>query len=238
MLYAQTPSMGVFFLSSEMLLLAALEDHSRQKQPQYEIRSHVQHSHVKLCGFLGHSRPRHKPETFFQQGRSNGFSAGTAHFECRHPHRPSQGPVSKRLRFLAALETAFSPFPGSAPHHIYMSIPFPRAPASPKTPARAIRRCSSDPKCLLWAESCQPGSTLDLGFTACAVQPETNHMAVGKTSRPAGLCRRTARDGVRAEEEMQTPQPHRTRPGHHPPSRGDASVTAHGMCDTRPVESP
>lgn len=94
-----------------------------------------------------------------------------------------------------------------------------------------------DPKCILWAESCWPGSTLDLGFTACAVQPETNHMAVGKTSRPAGLCCRTARDGARAEEEMQTPQPHHTCPGDSPAAQGDASMTAHGVRDTRRVES-
>lgn len=78
----------------------------------------------------GRSPPRHKPGTFFQQGQRKGFSAGVTHFEHRHPHSPSQGPVFKCLRFLAALETAFSPFRGSLPHHIYMymSIPFPRAP--------------------------------------------------------------------------------------------------------------
>lgn len=64
----------------------------------------------------------------------------------------------------------------------------------------------SDPKCLLLAKSCWPGSTLDLGFTACAVQPETNHMAIGKTSRPARLCCRAVSDSGQAEE-IQIPQP-------------------------------
>lgn len=76
----------------------------------------------------------------------------------------------------------------------------------------------SDPKCLLFAEPCWPGSAHGLGFTACAVQPKTNHMAVGKSSRPAGLCCRTARDSVQAEEEMQTPQPHHALLGDPPAS--------------------
>lgn len=39
--------------------------------------------------------PRRKPEPFYQgRGQSKGFSADTAHFECGHPCRLSQGPVS------------------------------------------------------------------------------------------------------------------------------------------------
>lgn len=83
----------------------------------------------------------------------------------------------------------------------------------------------SDPKCLLLAKSCWPGSTLDLGFTACAVQSETNHMAIGKTSRPARLCCRAVSDSVQAEE-MQTPQPPRAGPGDRP-----ASAEGH-WCDS------
>lgn len=89
----------------------------------------------------------------------------------------------------------------------------------------------SDPKYLLLAKSCWPGSTLGLGFTACAVQPETNHISIGKTSRPARLCCRAVSDSVQAEE-IEIPQPSVQGQETLLQAQRDTGVTARGMCDT------
>lgn len=120
-----------------------------------------------------------------------------------------------------------------------MSIPFPGAPASPKPPARAIGRCSClTPNALSGLNPAGLGPRLILDSQPLLSCPrQTTWLSAKLQGQPGSAAElRETMSGERRRCKPHSPTAHRQETLLQ--AQGDTSMTAHGACDTRRVESP